>query len=515
MNKIMCPRFLVKNLKPFAVVMSCLLACAAAHGGSPTTNRINVATGPIRSLTLHECIERALVNNIEIKSQRINPTIGTWGVIGAQGVYDPILSGSVGYQGAVPIAGSDSASIPALREDESLRELTLGAGLSGKLPTGATYDFSTANTRVNSDIVTNFVYSGNTVLSLTQPLWKNAGFSVNSAVIRIARENKSVLIQNFVQFVMTQMGAVSTAYYELIYAIENYKAAVENRDLAQQLLDETRKREQVGVQSPLDVIQAEAGVAESEEAVITTARTIKDNENALKRLICREVTEFRGYSLIPVDYPVVQMTALDVDESTRTALELRADYLSAMHSLAQQNIQVQFNKNQLWPEIDLQGSYGFNGLGTTVNGYADNETSGRSPVWMVGLTVSIPLGNRAARSNYQISKLDADQALLNVKGIEQNIVVQVDNAVGHVQTTLKSVEAARAATRLAQESLDAERKKLLAGTSTTFLVLQAQSVLATARSAEVRAFADYCESLFALDLADGTILRKNNIILKE
>jgi outer membrane protein TolC len=114
-----------------------------------------------------------------------------------------------------------------------------------------------------------------------------------------------------------------------------------------------------------------------------------------------------------------------------------------------------------------------------------------------------------------MAKLDADQALLSLKSLEQDIVVAVDDAVGHVETNLKSVEATRAATRLAEESLDAEKKKLLAGTSTTFLVLQAQTVLATARSAQIRAEADYHESLVALDLAEGTILAKNSIVLDE
>jgi outer membrane protein TolC len=209
------------------------------------------------------------------------------------------------------------------------------------------------------------------------------------------------------------------------------------------------------------------------------------------------------------------MVAADVDESTRTALEMRADYLSLKHALEKQNITVQFNRNQLWPEIDLQGSYGLNGGGRTFNRYGDSLTSGDNPVWSIGVALTVPLGNRAARANYHIARLDADQALLSLKSLEQDIIVQVDNAVGHVETNLKSVEAARAATRLAQESLDAEKKKLLAGTSTTFLVLQAQSQLAAARSAEIRAEADYSESIVALDLAEGTILDKNSIVLDE
>jgi len=488
-------------------VAGLVLALAASAARGAVTNQT-------KSLTLRECIDRALENNLEIRAQRINPTIGTWGVIGAQGVYDPVLSGSANYQDAnTPLDPNEARSLGL----SSLKQDTLDytVGLAGKLPTGASYDLFGSSTRTSGDLTSNFVYTGSAGISGTQPLLKNFGFGVNAAVIRIARESKTIAIQNFVQLVMSKISAVSTAYYELVFAIGNHKAAVENRELARQLLDENRKREQVGTMSPLDVIQAEAGVAESEQNVITTERTIKDNENTLKRLICQQVTEFRGVSLVPVDYPLVQMVALDVDESTHTALQMRADYLSALHAVEQQNITVQLDHNQIWPEIDLQGSYAANGRGNTFGTFADRTAGGSTPTWAIGVVASFPLGNRQARSNYHIAKLDADQLLLSLKSLEQDIVVQVDNAVGHVEANLKSVEAARAATRLAQESLDAEKKKLLAGTSTTFLVLQAQTQLAAARSAQIRAEADYSESLVALDLAEGTILQKNDIVLDE
>jgi outer membrane protein TolC len=501
MNEPMSMTFLLTPLRVFVAVLATLGVVSAARAD---------VTNQTKSLTLRECVERALENNLEIKAERINPTIGTWGVVGAQGVYDPLLAGSVNYADSVT---PQDPGFPAIKE----RMLTPDLSLSGKLPTGASYDFSANDTRSSGNTITNFafLYTGQAGVSATQPLLKNFGFGVNAATIRIARESKTIAVQNFVQFVMSKISAVSTAYYELIFTIENHKTAVENRELAEQLLGQNRKREQVGTMSPLDVIQAEAGVAESEQNVILTARAIKDNENTLKRLMCQQVTEFRGVSLVPVDQPVVQIVALDVTESTRTALQMRADYLSALHALERQNITVQFDRNQLWPQVDLTGSYGFNGRGHSYSDYNDNLASGDSPVWGIGVVASFPLGNRQARSNYHIARLDAEQVLLSLKSLEQDIVVQVDNAVGHVEANLKSVEAARAATRLAQESLDAEKKKLLAGTSTTFLVLQAQTQLATARSAESRAEADYGESLVALDLAQGTILQKNNIVLDE
>ncbi len=473
--------------------------------------RADEPTNQVKSLTLRECVGRALENNLEIKSERINPTIGSWGVVGAQGVYDPILSGSINYQDSI---------IPQDPGFAALTEQTLNPnlGLSGKLPTGATYDFSANDTRTSGNVITNsaFLYTGQAGVSVTQPLLKNFGFGVNAATIRIARASRAIAVQNFVQLVMSKINGVSTAYYELVFAIENHKAALETRELARQLLDENRQREKIGTMSRLDVIQAESGVASSEQSVILTARAIKDNENTLKRLICQQVAEFRGLSLVPVNYPVVEMIATDVAQSTRTALQMRADYLSAKQALEKQNILVQFNRNQLWPEIDLQGSYGLNGRSRDGFGdFVDNTASGDHPAWTVGVAVTVPLGNRQARANYHTARLQAEQQLLSLKELEQDIIVQVDDAVGHVETNLQSVEAARAASRLAQESLDAEKKKLLAGTSTTFLVLQAQSQLAAARSAEIRARADYSESLVALDLAEGTILQKNNIVLDE
>jgi len=491
----------------FLAPLALLTAASAARADGDVTNQI-------KSLTLRECVERALENNLEIKSERINPSIGSWGVINAQGVYDPLLSGGINYKDADTPLDPNTAKSLGL---SSLKQQTLNSsvGLAGKLPTGATYDLSGNSTRTSGDLTSNFVYTGSAGVSLTQPILKNFGLGVNAATIRIARETQSIALQTFIQLVMTKINEVSTAYYELIFAIENHKSALEARALAQQLLDENRKREQVGTMSPLDVIQAESGVAGREQDVITSARVIKDNENTLKRLICQRVTELRGVSLVPVDYPLVQMVAMDVDLSTATALEKRADYLSLKHALEKQNISVQFDRNQLWPEIDLQGSYAANGRGGSFETFAERTAGGSTPTWAIGVLLTVPLGNRAARANYHIARLDADQALLSLKSLEQDIVVGVDNAVGHVESDLKSVEAARATTRLAQESLDAEKKKLLAGTSTTFLVLQAQSQLATARSAEIRAEADYSESIVALDLAEGTILEKNSIVLDE
>jgi outer membrane protein TolC len=479
-----------------------ILCLAASTGIAAETNHL------VRALTLRECIERALANNLEVRFERINPSIANWGIVQQQGVFDPGLTAGLTY---------NEASVPSTSGSYSDRSLVPSLGLGGRLPTGTSYDFTVRDERANGSAYANDpFYTGATTLSLTQPLLKNFGLDANLSQIRVARKSRDIAIENFALTLMGKISEVSMAYYELVFAIEDHKAKLEDLSRAKRLLEENRKRVQVGVMSPLDVTQAEAGAAEREEAVILTERAIKDRENAVKRLIAAEVREFLGVSLLPTDAPLVEMVETDVARSISAAFELRPDYRALRHEVDRRQILVQFNRNQLWPELDLIASYGLNGM--SLSGFGDltaRQLRHDDPAWGVGIAVTIPLGNRTARANYNIARLDREQALLSLKQLEQNIVVQVDNAVGRVQTNLKRVEATRVASRLAEESLKAEETKLRAGTSTSFLVLQAQSQLAAARSAEIRARTDYRESLIELARVEGATLQKNNITLDE
>lgn len=462
----------------------------------------------VRSMTLRACIERALADNLEIRAERINPSIATWGVTQQEGVFDPaFVAGATYNESSTPLSTGDATVS---------RQFNPNLGLAGTLPTGTGYGLSLSDYRTGGSSYPDYVYTGSAAITLTQPLLKNFGLEPNLAHVRVARKQRDIAVQNFAVLVMNKISEVSRAYYELVFAIEDHKAKLEDHNRAKRLLDENRKRVQVGVMSPLDVTQAEAGVAEREEAVILTERAIKDNENTLKRLISTDVRFLLGETLVPLDYPLVEMIETDAARSTRTALEQRPDFIAAKHEVERRNILVKYNRNQLWPELDLQASYGMNGFANSgFHTLTSRQLGNDNNAWGVGVSISFPIGNRQARANYNIARLDREQALLVLKQLEQNIVVAVDNAVGRVQTNLKRVDATRAASRLGEESLKAEETKLRAGTSTSFLVLQAQSQLAAARSAEIRARADYGESVVELFRVEGSILQKNNVVLDE
>jgi outer membrane protein TolC len=125
--------------------------------------------------------------------------------------------------------------------------------------------------------------------------------------------------------------------------------------------------------------------------------------------------------------------------------------------------------------------------------------------------LKVPLSNVGARNTYKADKVTLQQLLLKLKQFEQNIMVQIDNAVKNAQSTYESVGATRQARIYAEAALDAEQKKYAVGKSTTFTVLQLQNTLTTARSQEIRALANYYEALSNLALQEGSTLERNRI----
>jgi outer membrane protein TolC len=164
--------------------------------------------------------------------------------------------------------------------------------------------------------------------------------------------------------------------------------------------------------------------------------------------------------------------------------------------------------------LDLFGSYGHNEIAPAGGNFQDvlgDLPRGRNPRYSFGVVLDIPLGNRAARARYSAAKADSSQALLEYKRLEQQIMVQIDDAVKLIRSSFERVEATRAARVFAEEALAAEQKKLENGKSTSFLVLQAQRDLTVRRSEEIRALADYNNGVAALAHREGTTLQRHNV----
>jgi len=242
---------------------------------------------------------------------------------------------------------------------------------------------------------------------------------------------------------------------------------------------------------------------------------------------------------LPEQEPVIPTQDLVND-----ALSHRPELAESRIDLQNREISERALKNALLPTLDVFAYYGGSGIGGDQNvlgtcgpsifppssglctpagvfpttGYGDTLSKlvdSTAPDKGAGVTLNIPLRNRQAQALQVRGELEYRQAQMRLQQIENQIRIEVRNAQFTLQQNRAAVAAAQAAVALAQQSLDAEQKKLSLGASTSTLVLQNESELATAQSNRVSAMAAYEKSRIELDRATGLLLDHLGIIMAD
>jgi outer membrane protein TolC len=204
---------------------------------------------------------------------------------------------------------------------------------------------------------------------------------------------------------------------------------------------------------------------------------------------------------------------LNLQDSWRRGLAQRPDLLQAKISVEQQTKIVSYSKNQLYPQLDLVGSYGYTASDVEFSGAVNQIGNLDNPYYSYGVAVTLPLANTGARNNYKSAKVTKEQLQLQLRKLEQGVLITIENAMANARSSYERVSVTHQATQYADDALKAEQTKLEKGKSTSFIVLQLQSNLTTARSAEIRALADYNIALARLAQNEGSTLDRRNIDL--
>ena len=499
-------------MKKFGVGLS---FCAAAFVAAAQTNGVPAAT---RDMSLADCIQEAVAHNFDVQFFRYNPQLSLFNLNSAYSGYDPTFNFSgqhqynnsgAEFQNGQHIAGSQFNSD------------TYASDFIGGTPWGMTYDLfgNVSSTTGRNPLTNNFFIpiqnsGGQVGLSLTQPLLKNMWIDSTRMTIRINKNRVQYSEQGLRAQIISSITAVANAYYELIFAQENVRVQQQALDLSQTQLDQDKQRVQIGSMSPLDVQQDEAAVAKNRASVISALSTLGTDQRILKNLITDEYSKWFDLDVQPTTVLEAPLQLFDLQDSWNKGMTLRPDLLQARLNVEVQGIQLKFYKNQLFPALDLIGSYGFNGAGGQFSDSFDQFNQADRVFYTYGAQLSMPLSNVGPRNQVKAGKVTLKQLLLQLKQLEQLIMVQIDNAVGVARSDYESVQATRQARIYAEAALDAEQKKYAVGKSTTFTVLQLQNNLTTARSDEIRAMADYNKSLANLAAQEGSTLESNGIKLE-
>jgi outer membrane protein TolC len=467
---------------------------------------------PARTLSLEDCIKVALEHNLDVQIQRINPILARYNVSLAYAGYDPTFSISGTHNFSMTGGGlnADKLATPNSMSDAN----SFSAGLNGLLPTGLTYSLggNVSESYGNSGFSGPFDNtSGGASIRLTQPLLKNAWIDGTRMNIQVSKNSvKSTDLTVRLQ-VMTTVTSVEQAYYDLIFARESVKVQEKALQLSERLLAENKKRVEVGSMAPLDEKQAESQVAANRAALLATQQSLSSQQNALKKLLSDNYSSWQEINIEPTESLSAPAQLFSLQDSWQRGLNQRPELLQMKIDLQRQDIVLKYNRNQLFPELDLVGSYGHSASSREFSGAFGELSEGNKPNYAYGAQLSIPLSNRSARYNYKINQAKKQQTLLQLKQLEQNIMVQIDDAVKLAQTSYQRVDATKQARLYAEAALDAEQKKYESGKSTSFYVLQFQRDLTGARSDEIRALADYNKALASLALAEGSTLDRQHL----
>jgi outer membrane protein TolC len=304
------------------------------------------------------------------------------------------------------------------------------------------------------------------------------------------------------------------AYYDLVAARENIVTQEKALELANQLVEENRKRVQVGALAPLDEKEAEAQAAAARAALLASKSALAVAEDLFKNLITDNYPEWATVDIVPSDPLQAPRQFFSRQDSWARGLAERPDLAQAKLDVERLGIQLKYAQNQLWPQLDVFGSFGYNGGGDEFSSTVNVLKEANTPYYSVGGQLSIPLGNRAARNNYRSVKANREQLILGVKQLEQQVMIEIDDAIKQAQTDFERVQATKEAVDFADAALSAEQKKLESGKSTSFQVLRLQRDLTSARRDATQALADYNKSLAQLSRFQGATLERHSINLE-
>lgn len=459
-------------------------------------------------LSLEDAIRLALDRNKAVKVDAFSRSIARANLLEARGRFDPALNFRRSYDEEDVLAAPGSLVTKLTQTDN------YSLSLDGLMPWGLNYSLggSAVNQRgTQNGFANNFSSFGG--ITLTQPLLRGFGFGANLYNVRIAKADRAISDWAFRQSVISTVTQVVIAYSDLIFARENRLISQRARDLVESLVESNERRFRAGTMSESDVLQARAQAAQRGEQILFTERAVKDAENNLRHLMGEEMFPAGGAGIV-IDPPTLIETEVKPAEDLKTALDSRPDYQAARLGLGKLRAGESLAKNQLMPRLDVVGSYGYNGLDRDFAASRRMVDDQDHRSYSAGLVVSVPLTFAEGRGRARAARLGLRQGEADLDRLTQDIALSVANAAGQIETTRQRVTATRRAYQLANEALAGELKKLQAGTTTTFVVLNLQTNLTSIESSLSRALADQRRAQAIYEREIGVTLERRKIELK-
>ena len=507
-----------------------------------TTASAQVEKAEKLQLTLAEAVQRAVEHNPDLAIVRLGTEVEAARVGESRGAFSPLFSTTLGRSSNV----TPPSNVLLGDRGVDIKDWFSSTGVRQRLPWGAgtwSVSWDTARTTTNNPF-TSFdpTLQSGVQLAFSQPLLKDRKIDAARQQFIIAKRNQESSELRFRESVVQTVASVKEAYWTLKATVANVTVQQRSLELAQELARQNKIRVDAGQIPPLDLVQAEAEVAQRRENLIRANTTTEDAEDRLRRLIMNPAdASFWRMHLEPTEEPTGRDSVPDVDAAVASALNERYDLARAGHDLENAKTNVEFLTNQKLPDVRVETSYRGNGLGGTqflrTGGFPGTVTGTQNrsfgdalgqaftpdyPTWSFGVTVSYPLGRSYEEASLARAEVERRQAGQRIASLRLQAAETIRQAARQVRSTAERVDAARASAALAQQRFDAEQRRYEVELSTTFLVTQAQRDLLQAQVNLLQTTLDYESSLVNFEAvqhapplagSDTVGLRGANIVL--
>ncbi len=459
------------------------------------------AAAPGFPLLLEDAVRLVHDHGGALQQARLRSLAEQAGITTAQGAYDLTLFADLTWSYAEQPAGGFFSAFGTT----SSRNLTASQGLRQALTTGGSLqmnlqeqynDYSflpdpQSNASVNLEYRQPLL-RGAWQLSATQPL-EQARFAADRAQAGM-RQSDSDVVQ-----------LVVDAYWDLAFTLADVAVKQHSLELARALKEMTEAKFRVGAVAEVEVVQTDADIATRTDALLGARHRARGAQDALRVLIFGlESAEEWSFDLQPSSVPVAPGLVVPrweeaFAEARRYRGELRQLRVDVDASLSRWDAA----KHDLMPTLDLTATGRLFGQDREIGQSLDILLDRDYPGATLGLVFEMPLGNRAQEGAEQQARWSHWLAQRALRDTENRVANEVREAVRNAAYQAERVEVTQTAREVAGRQLEAEQRRLREGASTNFQVLQFQTDLAAAESAEAQARMDFAKSVVRLNTVRG------------
>lgn len=419
-------------------------------------------------LTLSQCIQRALARNFDAELGRYDTANAAASVEIARAGFDTVLQASTTRAGSRDEGDTRAASSWSNR-----------IGATQHLVTGADVTVSTSLDR--SKRLTNPynpAYDSDVALTVSQPLLKGAGSAANRSDLDQARVGVARADHVYRGTLMDVVNTTEIAYYTLHFTRRQLEVRQLSLEAAQKLYEENCAKRDVGSVTDLEVVTAQVNLATQQRNVLLAQQSLHNAEDSLRALVGQFELDA---PLGTTEFSAAPETTPTIDDSFARAKQAQPEYLALAAKIEQLRIEQAATRRNRLPQLDLSSTLGYNTQRRSASDALDDLPGSDGYNWQVGLELVYPIGSRSARAQLIQANNNLARAQLELRQLEQDILVRTRSSVRAVETDREAVRVAALACELSQKQYELEKTRFSVGKSTPRLVLDAQTDLDDAR----------------------------------